>query len=609
MATTNTTAFKTQDHFKGYLVKCLENVQKLSAEDLSIHCKRMEILGTKVNPEFEDTIFNTDDWGNLQIEPELEFCKNKLQNALYTYFRSKVSSLPTTGVIGRSIRILVKDKRSELYIGIMCLSSDVYNLGKRDEYIGWTKEEKDIKLKNVLNLSCCVPLQPFGFNTCGGKLLATLAFSREVFDYYKRQYGDELLGIVTTSINGKSIQYDRLKQLKLIGYTKGFGTVYFPNELYDLCQKYNDIYKFYTRRGRIDRFDFLKCLLKHLGLPESILKHGKCRGIYFGYLFVNKLEGGVDSNNLKTVSQLYEEWKGRWCEQRVRNLMGRNAIKKDPGLFTAETFENVDYTPFAMPVIPRLDMTDEFIKELLAYKSSLMTLEDISKEIWKNKFVSIDINVISKVFTGKILPQEQDTEYKKLFNAKRQRTSKKRTVTDEEIRFIKRLCSTGVSYSAVIGQFKEKFGREISKGIVSSVALDKLKPLSPEPARTPCCNKSQQFTEEQMKYLIQIRLTNITSEDASLKFKEKFNRHVGRDAISKFWKGKATVPVEIAETDDYKEMTNHKRKRVVKFSDEEIQFIKRLEEPSHAKCLEMFKERFGKEMTRQYIYRIKRNVN
>lgn len=121
--------------------------------------------------------------------------------------------------------------------------------------------------------------------------------------------------------------------------------------------------------------------------------------------------------------------------------------------------------------------------------------------------------------------------------------------------------------------------------------------------------KAPEFTEDQMKYLIQLRLKeNVTSEEASKQFKENFNKHVGRDAISKFWKGKATVPVEIADTDDYKAMVGHKRKRVVKFSDEEIQFIKGLEEPSHAKCLELFKERFGKEMTRQYIYRIRKNV-
>jgi hypothetical protein len=51
-----------------------------------------------------------------------------------------------------------------------------------------------------------------------------LAFSIELHQFYEKRYFYSLALITTTSIHGKSIQYDRLKQLKLIGYTKGFGT-------------------------------------------------------------------------------------------------------------------------------------------------------------------------------------------------------------------------------------------------------------------------------------------------------------------------------------------------------------------------------------------------
>jgi hypothetical protein len=187
--------------------------------------------------------------------------------------------------------------------------------------------------------------------------------------------------------------------------------------------------------------------------------------------------------------------------------------------------------------------------------------------------------------------------------------SKKRKVSDNEIVFVKKLCSKGVRYTRVIEEFKSKFGREISKGIVSSIALEKLKPICETPTEDTSQSKdtssSQQFSKEQIDFMIKARLRNCTSEDASKQFKEKFDKNVRRDIISSFWKGKMEVEEDIANSDDYKAMVGYKRKRVVKFTDEERAFIKSLEEPSNTKCVGIFKAKFGKDITKQYIARIK----
>ena len=144
-----------------------------------------------------------------------------------------------------------------------------------------------------------MPLSPFGFNTTGGKLLASLAFSKEIFNYYQKKYKEPLLGIITTSINGKSIQYDRLKCLKIIGYTKGQGTVNIPELLYLKCKEYNNTWKVIHQNDRVDRLDFFKQLISHLNLPRDILFHNHKRGIYFGYLFTTKF-----SDNFNIDDQL-----------------------------------------------------------------------------------------------------------------------------------------------------------------------------------------------------------------------------------------------------------------------------------------------------------------
>ena len=114
-----------------------------------------------------------------------------------------------------------------------------------------------------------------------------------------------------------------------------------------------------------------------------------------------------------------------------------------------------------------------------------------------------------------------------------------------------------------------------------------------------------QFSKEQIEFLIAARLRNCTSEDASKQFKEKFGKHVRRDVISSFWKGKVEVEDDITSTDDYKAMVEHKRKRVVKFTDEELAFVKSLEETSATKCVGIFKAKFGKDITKQYITKVK----
>ena len=196
--------FDDQQLHKQYLLDCFNEFKLLTTNDLQLDSKFNEILRTKPNKEFETKIFNyhsLNQWSELDIKPTLEFCETSEQFSKYAHFRTNTSSLPTTGVIGRSIKILVKDLISENYIGIMCLSSDLYSLSERDSYLGLNEKNKNQFLKNLMNLSCCIPLQPFGFNTNGGKLIASLAFSKEVFEYFLKKYKEPLLGILTTSIN------------------------------------------------------------------------------------------------------------------------------------------------------------------------------------------------------------------------------------------------------------------------------------------------------------------------------------------------------------------------------------------------------------------------
>lgn len=498
-----------QEKDKTYLIQCFDAFDKLTTDDLMYTCKLNEITELKESKKYENKIYNIDwknEWKQFDIEPELEFCESPNQLGLYSYLKKKTSSLPTTATVGRQIRILVKDKKSNKYIGLLCLSSDVYSLGERDRYVSQYNAcnlDKSELLKRYLNISCCVPLQPFGYNTCGGKLLVSLVFSKEVFDYHLKKYDQPIYGFVTTSVHGKSIQYDRLKEIKLIGYTKGFGSVQIPDELHEVCKNYNNKYKVLPPdSNRIDRFNFLKGILKHLNLSDDILQHNNKRGIYFGFLFKSKFENEYDISELQSVSEKYIQWKSRWCNNRLNNLANNNNFKEDNGLYTIENLNSIHFTQFKLPdvqgtsfvtketknSIKNIDkkekkevvidyeylinkqLTDKIIIEIMNRKKEIITTQEISDFIKKNYNIYINRNVISKLWNNQIpLPENlQNTqEYKEMISNEKKRTKKLTKFTEEELNFVK--SNVNLDLTNCAKEFYAKFNKTITKEYITTL--------------------------------------------------------------------------------------------------------------------------------------------
>jgi len=586
-----------------------------------------------------------------KIDPELEFCENTNQQSIYNYLRKKTSCLPTTSVVGRQIRILVKDRKTGKYIGLLCLSSDVYSLGERDAYL--TKMDidyrgnKDEFLKKFLNISCCVPLQPFGFNTNGGKLMASLAFSKEVFDYHLEKYGEPIYGFITTSIRGKSIQYDRLPHLKFIGFTKGFGTVQIPESLYNECKNYDKIWKATIPSKRVDKFTFLKQILKDLELPNNMLYHGQQRGIYFGFLFNSKFDETA-FDNLKTVKQIYIQWKDRWCTTRLKNVIDTDRLKLSSDLYTIEKLATIPFKTFALPEKDFVNkLSDELIKEILLYKD--LSLDDISNKVYQKYKIKIDNDYISKIFGGKVKPENIDTEYLLLLTAvqrnKVSRVSAKRKFSDEEIVYVIMLKENlNLTYDNIKKAFEQKFKKEITKTNISDIVLRKTKPvnesdqarmqqeqLQKEQQKLQVKKEQQQkrakekriksdaeyaisdkLTDDQILVLMKLKSNNnLTTQDASDIIKKNYNVYIKRDIISKIWKGEKDVPERLKQTSVYKDMLSITKQRTkrLKFTQEEFDYIKSLDKAyNNMECQKMFLEKFNKTINIEYIRELRKDI-
>jgi hypothetical protein len=211
---------------------------------------------------------------------------------------------------GRNVKIYVKDRTSGKILGQICLGSDITSLGVRDEFIGWSKEDKFEKGKlNCTSIATTiVSTQPFGYNFLGGKLIAALATAPEIRDYWKTKYDNPLVGVGTTSLYGIHSQYNGIPHFKTLGESKGKISTKPDDSVYDpwhqwLKENRSEWYKKnimderernganmgYEKNGPVSgiKQKIIQAIFKELGIKGNAYDHGFQRGVYFSQMYQN----------------------------------------------------------------------------------------------------------------------------------------------------------------------------------------------------------------------------------------------------------------------------------------------------------------------------------
>jgi hypothetical protein len=280
---------------------------------------------------YRDLVFNEvgDDVAK-NFKVEVEFCETPEQNDIWEYFRVHTSSIRTNKNIGRLIRMMVKHKPTQKYIGILSLSSDIYACAARDDYIGLNSSNRKSKINYILNITTCVGLQPVAYNYNVGKLLVALCFSDVVHNKIRERYGHDIACITTFSINGKSIQYDRLPYIKYVGETKGYAMTNIPDKLYTSCVRYLTHIKDTKTLGYKNRMYKVNKVLNYLDIiPEDAQK----RGVYVGFTSPSsrKFMTNNDTDDFdvpyKTVDEICEWWIKRWACNRYEHLKREGRLR------------------------------------------------------------------------------------------------------------------------------------------------------------------------------------------------------------------------------------------------------------------------------------------
>jgi len=298
-----------------------------------------------------------------EIEPIIEVCETQKQHDLFRIFRYYWSSAYSE-YVGRRIKLIIRDKSlpNKPVIGIAALGSPIIHIPERDDFIGWNVSIRTKNLIYAMDAYVIGALPPYN-TLLGGKLISYILASKEIREIYRKKYkgkitliekreANKLVGIFTTSLYGKSSQYNRLKYkdellYKPIGETKGFGTLHLSEETIEKMQEYLKSKKVFVTNKFGDGPSWTMRVIHRAGEmlgfdPDVLLKHSFKRHIYFVPLgknwkdFLNDKSKSPDFYNY-SKKELVDFWKTRWLENRRKNLdVVTNVLDFSPSNFTIQ---------------------------------------------------------------------------------------------------------------------------------------------------------------------------------------------------------------------------------------------------------------------------------
>jgi len=251
-----------------------------------------------------------------------------------------------------------RDRKTGKVLGVISLGSDVTSLGVRDNYIGWTKENKfqDGKLNYTTIGTSIIATQPLGYNFLGGKLVSALTTSPTFRDLWKEKYGQTLVAVGTTSLYGIHSQYNGIPHFKTLGESAGKVATKPDDSVYEVWHQWvkenlSDEYARQTTQkegisGPVSgvKQRILSIIFKELGIKQTEYMHGFKRGVYFAQMYENGnefLRGEISEDEL-TIKKKFEEgddYTVRWWKPKA---IKRYIKLYDEGRIKPETLYYMD---------------------------------------------------------------------------------------------------------------------------------------------------------------------------------------------------------------------------------------------------------------------------
>jgi hypothetical protein len=274
------------------------------------------------------------------ISPALQLISSGTWEGDLFRLASLTWSVPVSNGYGRRLRFLVWDEHNGKLIGIVAIGDPVFNSSVRDNLIEWDVQARRERLVNIMDAYVLGALPPYNA-LLGGKLVACLVRSRDVYDQFSKAYGKttgiisqqqkkaRLLAVTTSSSMGRSSVYNRLKlggieYFSPIGYTGGWGHFHIPDSLFsdlrdylrEIGHSYADLHQF--GEGPNWRMRTTRAALEALGFKDDLLRHGIQREVFLCQLADNALrilrtgKGKPDLSSLLSAADVANLAVERW---------------------------------------------------------------------------------------------------------------------------------------------------------------------------------------------------------------------------------------------------------------------------------------------------------
>ena len=301
----------------------LDLLKSMSVQEQTLYKKWQEFNKNEYNmrnkvtnfPKYYNRLWKPTDITNKEltikeiesIEPEVVFVPSD-DASNWTMYRMLIHTMDWSANPGRNQKYFIRDKVTDKILGLVSLGSDVTSIKVRDDYIGWSKDNKfvDHKLNNTAIASTIVCTQPIGFNFLGGKLIAALTTSSTIRDKWYEQYNDILIGVTTTSLYGVHSQYNGIPHWKTLGESAGKIAIKPDDDVYFvwanwLKENYREEFdKAQSQTG--PKQNTINRIFKHLGIKGKDYEHGFHRGVFFANMYDNGLEylrNEIEDNDLR----------------------------------------------------------------------------------------------------------------------------------------------------------------------------------------------------------------------------------------------------------------------------------------------------------------------
>ena len=353
-------------------VSFYENLDTI--QDYFLERKKEKIEGID-HSKYTGEMFN-----DFSVEPkDMNFEIEVIEGKVFTPTTQIITSLPLESQIGRQIMMGIKETNSNKYVGFIRMASPVLAIKPRNDYFGEKVIATQVN-RSMINGAIIVPVQPFGYNCLGGKLLALIACSHEVRNMLKEKYGEkiETCFMETTSLYGdlKGVsQYDGLKPfIRYQAMTESDVFLFPTEEVYNpIRRRMRELYGKEEWNGntvdpkpsgpKMREFNKAISILKnhlrhydeeaykefHLFTKESMKAKTKKRYYYSNFGFDNVKEhvnsqGAVplkEGQNFHkhNLDYMYEWWKKK-AQKRWEKLRSEGRVRTELEIYTEDSINN-----------------------------------------------------------------------------------------------------------------------------------------------------------------------------------------------------------------------------------------------------------------------------